>query len=123
MDLVFLPKHCPPQQRKLAQIPTCAFRKYSRRKSSNNLHRWHRVQCIEAAGGGLNLDGLLQVNPLAETRDGTLVSADAKLGFDDNAFFRQKELFSMRDESQEDARSPSLLIGQSPETSEAPDPD
>ena len=46
----------------------------------------------------------MQVNPLAETRDGTLMAADAKLGFDDNAFFRQKELFSMRDESQEDAR-------------------
>ncbi len=46
------------------------------------------------------------MNPLAETRDGTLVSADAKLGFDDNAFFRQKELFSKRDESQEDPRCP-----------------
>ena len=44
------------------------------------------------------------MNPLAETRDGKLMAADAKLGFDDNAFFRQKELFSMRDESQEDAR-------------------
>jgi len=47
---------------------------------------------------------MVEVNPLAETRDGTLVSADAKLGFDDNAFFRQKDLFSMRDESQEDQR-------------------
>lgn len=44
------------------------------------------------------------MNPLAETRDGRLMAADAKLGFDDNAFFRQKELFNMRDESQEDAR-------------------
>lgn len=47
---------------------------------------------------------MVEVNPLAETRDGKLMAADAKLGFDDNAFFRQKELFSMRDESQEDAR-------------------
>ena len=45
-----------------------------------------------------------QVNPLAETRDGMLVAADAKLGFDDNAFFRQKELFAKRDASQEDPR-------------------
>lgn len=44
-----------------------------------------------------------QVNPLAET-DTALVAADAKLGFDDNASFRQKDLFAMRDESQEDPR-------------------
>ena len=47
------------------------------------------------------------MNPLAETREGKLVAADAKLGFDDNAHFRQEELFSMRDESQEDPRSAS----------------
>ena len=47
---------------------------------------------------------LLQVNPLAETKDGRLVAADAKLGFDDNAAFRQKDLFAMRDTSQEDPR-------------------
>ena len=45
-----------------------------------------------------------QVNPLAETKDGRLVAADAKLGFDDNAAFRQKDLFAMRDTSQEDPR-------------------
>lgn len=45
----------------------------------------------------------LQVNPLAET-DTELVAADAKLGFDDNASFRQQDLFAMRDESQEDPR-------------------
>ncbi len=44
------------------------------------------------------------MNPLAETVDGELVAADAKLGFDDNAAFRQKELFAMRDSSQEDPR-------------------
>lgn len=47
----------------------------------------------------------LQVNPLAETEDGTLVAADAKLGFDDNASFRHKDLFAKRDSSQEDPRS------------------
>lgn len=44
-----------------------------------------------------------QVNPLAETAE-KVVAADAKLGFDDNAAFRQKDLFAMRDESQEDPR-------------------
>ncbi len=46
----------------------------------------------------------VQVNPLAETEEGTLVAADAKLGFDDNAAFRHKDLFAMRDSSQEDPR-------------------
>eukprot|EP00891_Asterochloris_glomerata_P003330 jgi/Astpho2/3330/Aster-04679 len=47
---------------------------------------------------------MVEVNPLAETKDGRLVAADAKLGFDDNAAFRQKDLFAMRDTSQEDPR-------------------
>lgn len=47
---------------------------------------------------------MVEVNPLAETADGQLVSADAKIGFDDNAAYRQKEIFAMRDESQIDSR-------------------
>eukprot|EP00244_Chara_vulgaris_P002301 TRINITY_DN1395_c0_g1_i2.p1 TRINITY_DN1395_c0_g1~~TRINITY_DN1395_c0_g1_i2.p1 ORF type:complete len:450 (+),score=134.09 TRINITY_DN1395_c0_g1_i2:201-1550(+) len=47
---------------------------------------------------------LLEVNPLAETEDGKMVAADAKLNFDDNAAFRQKEIFAMRDTTQEDPR-------------------
>ena len=46
---------------------------------------------------------MVEVNPLAETTEG-LLAADAKLGFDDNAAFRQKALFAMKDESQEDPR-------------------
>jgi len=46
---------------------------------------------------------MVEVNPLAETDEG-LLAADAKLGFDDNASFRQKELFAMKDETQEDPR-------------------
>lgn len=47
---------------------------------------------------------MVEVNPLAETDDGKLIAADAKMGFDDNAAFRQKEIFSMRDATQEDPR-------------------
>lgn len=32
------------------------------------------------------------------------MAADAKLNFDDNAAFRQKEIFAMRDTTQEDPR-------------------
>uniref|UniRef100_A0A2N9FBB3 Succinate--CoA ligase [ADP-forming] subunit beta, mitochondrial n=1 Tax=Fagus sylvatica TaxID=28930 RepID=A0A2N9FBB3_FAGSY len=47
---------------------------------------------------------LLEINPMAETSDNQLVAADAKLNFDDNAAFRQKEIFALRDPSQEDPR-------------------
>jgi succinyl-CoA synthetase beta subunit len=47
---------------------------------------------------------MVEVNPLAEDDKGQLIAADAKVGFDDNAAFRQAEVFSQRDFSQEDPR-------------------
>ncbi len=47
---------------------------------------------------------LVEVNPLAETPDGRVMVCDAKLNFDDNAEFRQKNIFQFRDRSQEDWR-------------------
>ncbi|KAJ8899418.1 hypothetical protein K2173_018392 [Erythroxylum novogranatense] len=47
---------------------------------------------------------LLEINPIAETANKQLVAADAKLNFDDNAAFRQKEIFALRDPTQEDPR-------------------
>ena len=36
---------------------------------------------------------MLEINPLAESADGVLIAADAKLNFDDNASFRQKGVY------------------------------
>jgi succinyl-CoA synthetase beta subunit len=47
---------------------------------------------------------LVEVNPLAETPDGRVVVCDGKINFDDNAEFRQKQIFAYRDKSQEDPR-------------------
>lgn len=44
----------------------------------------------------------IEINPLSETSDHQVLAMDAKLGFDDNAEFRQKEVFSWRDTTQED---------------------
>ncbi|EME88533.1 uncharacterized protein MYCFIDRAFT_209837 [Pseudocercospora fijiensis CIRAD86] len=44
----------------------------------------------------------IEINPLSETSDHQVLCMDAKLNFDDNAEFRQKEIFSWRDVSQED---------------------
>mmetsp|Transcript_41911 Transcript_41911/g.82164 ORF Transcript_41911/g.82164 Transcript_41911/m.82164 type:complete len:421 (-) Transcript_41911:226-1488(-) len=47
---------------------------------------------------------MVEVNPLAEDEEGNLLAADAKIGFDDNASFRQKDVFDQRDLTQEDPR-------------------
>lgn len=43
---------------------------------------------------------LLEINPLVQTKEGKIVALDAKLSVDDNALFRQPEIFSMYDSSQ-----------------------
>jgi succinyl-CoA synthetase beta subunit len=47
---------------------------------------------------------MVEINPLAETNTGEVFCMDAKIGFDDNSEFRQKDVFGLRDESQEDPR-------------------
>lgn len=47
---------------------------------------------------------LVEINPLAETRNGRLIALDAKVDFDDNALFKNTEVNEMRDKSQEDPR-------------------
>lgn len=47
---------------------------------------------------------LLEVNPLVETHDGRVLVVDAKANFDDNAIFRNKEIYALRDPRQEDPR-------------------
>lgn len=46
----------------------------------------------------------IEINPLAETDDGRVISVDAKLNFDDNAQFRQKSIFEMEDTSESDPK-------------------
>ncbi len=45
---------------------------------------------------------LIEINPLVVTRDGKVLALDAKMNFDDNALFRQKEILELRDENEED---------------------
>ncbi|XP_067014382.1 succinate--CoA ligase [ADP-forming] subunit beta, mitochondrial [Anabrus simplex] len=47
---------------------------------------------------------LIEVNPFAEDTNGKYFCLDCKMRFDDNADFRQKELFALRDWSQEDEK-------------------
>ncbi len=47
---------------------------------------------------------LVEINPLVVTDEGQLICLDGKINVDDNALYRQKDIFAMRDESQEDER-------------------
>lgn len=47
---------------------------------------------------------LVEINPMIETPQGEVVCIDAKINFDDNADFRQPDIFAMRDTTQEDPR-------------------
>ncbi|KAK3878096.1 hypothetical protein Pcinc_017236 [Petrolisthes cinctipes] len=47
---------------------------------------------------------LIEINPYAEDTYGKMYALDAKMRFDDNAEFRQKEIFDERDWSQEDPK-------------------
>ena len=44
----------------------------------------------------------IEINPLAVTDDGKLLVLDAKVGFDENAMFRHKDLAALRDLTEED---------------------
>ena len=47
---------------------------------------------------------MLEVNPLVVTRDGILKCLDAKMGFDNNALYRQPDIMALRDETEEDPK-------------------
>ncbi|MRH42245.1 ADP-forming succinate--CoA ligase subunit beta [Aquibacillus halophilus] len=47
---------------------------------------------------------IAEINPLVTTGDGEVLALDAKLNFDDNAIFRQKEISQYRDFDEEDAK-------------------
>src|SRR3954468_2671644 len=45
---------------------------------------------------------LAEINPFILTKDGKAVALDAKIGFDDNALYRHKDLAELRDLNEED---------------------
>jgi len=47
---------------------------------------------------------LIEINPMAEDSKGKVFCMDCKMNFDDNAEFRQKSIFDLKDWSQEDER-------------------
>ncbi len=58
-------------------------------------------QAMYAAFVGLDAS-LIEINPLVVTADGGILALDAKMNFDDNALFRQRDVAALRDEDEED---------------------
>ena len=91
--------------------PLAGIQPYEIRKISNNLG----LEGDEAKQFGKLLKALfklfiscdcslVEINPLVTTPEGEVLALDAKFGFDDNALYRQQEIASMRDTSEEDPR-------------------
>ncbi|EPY34080.1 succinyl-CoA synthetase beta subunit [Angomonas deanei] len=47
---------------------------------------------------------MVEINPFIELENGDVMEIDAKLSFDDNAAFRQKEIFALADDTQIDSK-------------------
>jgi succinyl-CoA synthetase beta subunit len=47
---------------------------------------------------------IAEINPLILTQEGQVMALDAKMNFDDNAMFRQKDILALRDLNEEDPR-------------------
>ena len=45
---------------------------------------------------------MIEINPLVLTKEGEILALDAKIDFDENAFYRQKNIEELRDEDEED---------------------
>ncbi|XP_060570955.1 succinate--CoA ligase [ADP-forming] subunit beta, mitochondrial-like [Ruditapes philippinarum] len=50
---------------------------------------------------------MLEINPMAEDNGGNVYCMDCKLNFDDNAAYRQQDIYKLRDWTQEDPREQS----------------
>ena len=47
---------------------------------------------------------MLEINPLIVMKDGSLKCLDAKMGFDNNALYRQPDIMALRDETEEEPK-------------------
>ncbi len=55
---------------------------------------------------------LIEINPLIKDSNDKIIALDAKINFDDNALYRQEEILSLRDSSQEDERELEASLSQ-----------
>ncbi len=111
MEIEEVAHHSPEKIVKVSIDPTTGYQPFHGRKVAKALGLTAE-QTKEAVGffrGVYNCFmesdcAMVEVNPLIVTQQGTLVALDAKLGFDDNALYRHKDIVEMRDLLEENAQ-------------------
>jgi len=109
MDIEDVAKHNPGKILTFQIDPAAGFQPYVGRSVANALN----LQADVAKQCGRLVEGLydaflakdmslLEINPLVVTREGQIVCLDAKISFDDNALFRQRDIAELRDAEEED---------------------
>jgi succinyl-CoA synthetase beta subunit len=109
MDIEELAKHSPEKIAQVTVDPLIGFRSYHGREIAHRLGLPSELGpsvttlCQSMIMAFYALDAsLIEINPLVLTKEKTLVALDAKMTFDDNALYRQKEVAALRDLDEED---------------------
>jgi len=109
MDIEEVAAHSPEKIIKVAVDPAVGFQAFQGRRIAFalGLEGGQIGKTVELLGNlykaFIGLDAsVVEINPLVVTKDGDILPLDAKMNFDDNALFRQKEVEAMRDAAEED---------------------
>ncbi|MBL4576198.1 MAG: ADP-forming succinate--CoA ligase subunit beta [Opitutaceae bacterium] len=111
VDIEKVSEETPEKIFKAAVDPTLRLRAYQARDIAYSLG-FSGKQASQCAKLILNLykmfwetdASMVEVNPLISTPEGDILALDAKVGFDDNALFRQPEILKLRDLNEEDPK-------------------
>ena len=110
MDIEEVAAKTPEKIRKVAIDPAIGFMPYHGREIAFGLGLEGKQvgACVKFIGAMYRafteLDAsIVEINPLVVTGDGQVIALDAKMNFDDNALFRQRDVAALRDEDEEDA--------------------
>jgi len=112
MDIEEVAEKTPEKILKVFIDPNIGFRSYQAMQLAYGLkiHETNPKLARQAAALFQNLYkvfvgedcSLVEINPLVLTGDGRVIALDAKVTFDDNAFFRHKDIKELRDIDEED---------------------
>ncbi|MCE9507124.1 MAG: ADP-forming succinate--CoA ligase subunit beta [Alphaproteobacteria bacterium] len=109
MDIEEVAEHHPEKIIKVAIDPAIGFQAFQGRQIAFalGLEGKQISKAVELIGNlykaFIELDAsIIEINPLVVTKDGDIIPLDAKMNFDDNALFRQKEVEALNDASEED---------------------
>lgn len=109
MDIEEVAEKTPEKILKVVVDPAIGFQAFQGRQIAFalGLEGKQVSKCVKLIGqmydAFLELDAsIVEINPLVVTADDDILPLDAKMNFDDNAMFRQKEVEELRDVAEED---------------------